>query len=280
MVVSSRAPIAHNILIGAAAELRLSTLRAQGILVPRVGDLPPLAAETAAQLLERSVVELPAPEGAVSLETKGGQESVEREAVAIVGMGALFPQAADLDGYWKALRQGVDAIGEVPDSHWSLEDYYDEDPQAPDMTYGRRGGFLDVDLIRRSRNSPTIMEPTDTSSCGGDGRSPGSHDAGYGDSVAWDRSRLRGSRGHWNPGVGDQPRCSTQASCGAVPSKKRVSMRGLKTWSLVSPSYVSWQESPFWIARQRGRRTDRQPFGLVERTVLWMLPPVVSAHST
>ena len=134
-----------------------------------------LAAETAAQLWSGPLVELPAPEGAVSLETKGGQESVEREAVAIVGMGASFRQAADLDGYWKALRQGVDAIGEVLDSHWSLEDYYDEDPQAPDMTAVGVEELTLLTLIRRSSDSAHDYGGHRYVSVAGlDGRSPGS----------------------------------------------------------------------------------------------------------
>src|SRR4249920_3455261 len=37
-----------------------------------------------------------------------------REPVAIVGMGAVFPGAADLDAYWSNIERGVDAITDVP----------------------------------------------------------------------------------------------------------------------------------------------------------------------
>src|SRR5689334_5812494 len=63
--------------------------------------------------------------------------------VAIIGMGCLFPQADGLARYWANIRTGVDAITDVPETHWSADDYFDDDPKAPDRTYARRGGFLD-----------------------------------------------------------------------------------------------------------------------------------------
>ena len=62
--------------------------------------------------------------------------------VAIIGMGCMFPQAEDLARYWANIRKGVDAITEVPESHWRVADYFDSDPKAPDRTYAHRGGFL------------------------------------------------------------------------------------------------------------------------------------------
>ncbi|MFD5542828.1 beta-ketoacyl synthase N-terminal-like domain-containing protein, partial [Streptomyces sp. NPDC127079] len=69
-----------------------------------------------------------------------------RAPVAIVGMAVLLPGAADLDAYWRNLRDGVDAIGEVPEGRWDA-DYYRPGsatgPAAPDQVYCRRGGFVD-----------------------------------------------------------------------------------------------------------------------------------------
>ncbi|MCE9567577.1 MAG: SDR family NAD(P)-dependent oxidoreductase [Planctomycetes bacterium] len=66
------------------------------------------------------------------------------EPLAIVGIGCLFPKAAGPGFYWANVKQGVDCIDEVPATHWNPADYFDADPKAPDMTYARRGGFLDV----------------------------------------------------------------------------------------------------------------------------------------
>ena len=72
--------------------------------------------------------------------------------IAIVGISCLFPGAGGLRDYWANVRDGVDAISDIPDSHWKTSDFFDADPKAPDMTYGRRGGFIDpVAELRRSQ---------------------------------------------------------------------------------------------------------------------------------
>ncbi|MGW6983917.1 beta-ketoacyl synthase N-terminal-like domain-containing protein [Streptomyces sp. NPDC054932] len=66
---------------------------------------------------------------------------------AIVGMGAVFPGAADLAAYRRNLLAGTDSIGEVPPGRWDPEVYYDPQgatgPVAGDRFYCRRGGFVD-----------------------------------------------------------------------------------------------------------------------------------------
>jgi acyl transferase domain-containing protein/NADP-dependent 3-hydroxy acid dehydrogenase YdfG len=76
----------------------------------------------------------------------------------------MFPQAEDLTRYWANIRNCVDAITDVPESHWKLADYYDRDPQAPDRTYAHRGGFLtpvDFPLLDFGI-SPNSIAATDT----------------------------------------------------------------------------------------------------------------------
>src|SRR5690348_12626049 len=62
--------------------------------------------------------------------------------VAIVGMAAVFPGAADLAGYWRNLSGGVDAITDVPPARWDAE-FFDPATAGVDRFYCRRGGFLD-----------------------------------------------------------------------------------------------------------------------------------------
>ena len=84
--------------------------------------------------------------------------------VAVVGMGCLFPKAEDLGRFWSNIRERLDAITEVPSTHWRPEDYYDADPKAPDRTYARRGGFLtpvDFPLLDFGI-APNAVEATDT----------------------------------------------------------------------------------------------------------------------
>ena len=71
--------------------------------------------------------------------TKGREHDVP---LAIIGISCIFPEADGLEAYWHNIRNGVDAITEVPSTHWSPEDFFDADPKAPDMTYAQRGGFI------------------------------------------------------------------------------------------------------------------------------------------
>ena len=66
------------------------------------------------------------------------------EAIAIVGAGCRFPGGADdLESFWRILRDGIDAVGEVPASRWDVDRWYDPHPDAPGKMYTRSGGFLE-----------------------------------------------------------------------------------------------------------------------------------------
>jgi 3-oxoacyl-(acyl-carrier-protein) synthase/SAM-dependent methyltransferase len=62
--------------------------------------------------------------------------------VAIIGMSCRFPGADDLGAFWRLLRDGVDAVGEIPADRWDVDAWYDPDPQAPGKMSTRHGGFL------------------------------------------------------------------------------------------------------------------------------------------
>ncbi|MBK7660402.1 MAG: SDR family NAD(P)-dependent oxidoreductase [Betaproteobacteria bacterium] len=65
------------------------------------------------------------------------------EPVAVIGMGCRFPGGADSPGqYWDLLREGRDAISDVPRDRWDNEAYFDPDPDAPGRISVRAGGFL------------------------------------------------------------------------------------------------------------------------------------------
>ncbi len=70
-------------------------------------------------------------------------EYAQTEPIAIVGMGLRFPgDATTPDSYWALLRDGVDAISDIPADRWNVDAYYDADPNAPGKMYTRAGGFL------------------------------------------------------------------------------------------------------------------------------------------
>ena len=87
------------------------------------------------------------------------------EAIAIVGMAAMYPKSPDLKGFWHLIRAGVDGITEIPETHWRPQDYFNANQKAPDMTYCQRGGFLPAHRFDPTEFSlpPTVLEATDTS---------------------------------------------------------------------------------------------------------------------
>ncbi len=62
---------------------------------------------------------------------------------AVVGYAVRFPGAADADGFWEVLRQGHDAVSEVPQDRWDVEEFFDTDPDAPGKIVTRRAGCID-----------------------------------------------------------------------------------------------------------------------------------------
>ncbi|HUL61341.1 MAG TPA: SDR family NAD(P)-dependent oxidoreductase [Anaeromyxobacteraceae bacterium] len=63
-------------------------------------------------------------------------------AVAVVGIGALLPDAPDAPSFWKNLCERRYSITDVPPERWSVDDYYDPDPSAPDKTYSKIGAWV------------------------------------------------------------------------------------------------------------------------------------------
>ncbi|MCZ7649054.1 MAG: SDR family NAD(P)-dependent oxidoreductase [Planctomycetota bacterium] len=129
----------------------------------------------------------------MSTEASRPPDSAAATPLAIVGMSCLFPKAGSSTAYWANVRNGVDAITEVPATHWRPEDYFDGDPQKPDMTYGRRGGFLspvDFDPLAYGI-SPNNLEATDSAQLLGVwAADQAMRDAGYGPGREFDRERV------------------------------------------------------------------------------------------
>jgi acyl transferase domain-containing protein/D-arabinose 1-dehydrogenase-like Zn-dependent alcohol dehydrogenase/acyl carrier protein len=65
------------------------------------------------------------------------------EPIAIVAVSCRFPGAPNPEAFWELLSEGLDAIGEVPEDRFDINEFYDPDPEAAGKTYTRYGGFLD-----------------------------------------------------------------------------------------------------------------------------------------
>ncbi|MFO7965428.1 MAG: SDR family NAD(P)-dependent oxidoreductase [Desulfobacterales bacterium] len=86
-------------------------------------------------------------------------------SIAVIGMECYFPKSSGLKAYWRLIFRGEDAISDIPDSHWSVDDYYDPDPKKPDRVTCKRGGFLDPIPFDPARFGipPATLEATDSS---------------------------------------------------------------------------------------------------------------------
>jgi acyl transferase domain-containing protein/acyl carrier protein len=118
---------------------------------------------------------------------------VQRDDIAIIGMGCLFPGAGSLAEYWQNVKDGIDCITEIPATHWRPDDYFDADKKAADKTYARRGGFLSPYPFNPLAFgiSPNAIEATDSSQLlGMVVAQQALEDAGYGEKATFDRDRV------------------------------------------------------------------------------------------
>src|SRR5579875_844980 len=88
------------------------------------------------------------------------------EPVAIIGIGCRFPGGVNSpQEFWQLLKEGRDAITEVPPERWPVDKYYDADPDTPGKMPTRRGGFLsqidqfDADFFGISPREAVTMDP-------------------------------------------------------------------------------------------------------------------------
>jgi len=66
----------------------------------------------------------------------------DNEPIAVIGIGCRFPGADNPWEYWNMLRNGVDAVTQVPADRWNKDELYDSDPAAPGKMWSNDGGFI------------------------------------------------------------------------------------------------------------------------------------------
>lgn len=64
------------------------------------------------------------------------------ENIAIIGLGCRFPEAENPKAFWHLMRNGIDAITEIPVDRWQVDEFYDPHPATPGKMCTRWGGFL------------------------------------------------------------------------------------------------------------------------------------------
>src|SRR5688572_31853125 len=88
----------------------------------------------------------PAKQALVVRQLQSRLEALERsqaEPIAIIGMSCRFPGGArDPQSFWEFLKEGGDAITEVPSDRWDWRAFCDPEPMTPGKANTRWGGFL------------------------------------------------------------------------------------------------------------------------------------------
>ncbi|OBI81017.1 type I polyketide synthase [Mycobacterium sp. 1245805.9] len=130
-----------------AVELRRRLERAVGAELPSTLAMDYPRITDVANFLVNDVLSLdaPAPAAATAQPVPAAAAVTARtdEPIAIVAVACRFPGAPDPEAYWELLSGGVDAIREIPDDRFDVDEYYDPDPEAPGKIYTRYGGYLE-----------------------------------------------------------------------------------------------------------------------------------------
>ncbi|MFS0762817.1 SDR family NAD(P)-dependent oxidoreductase [Peribacillus phoenicis] len=96
---------------------------------------------------------------------KEGKVKLNQKDIAIIGFSGRFPGATDINMYWSNISEGISSILEVPAQRWKVEEYYDSNPQIPNKSYSKWGGFIpDVDkfdapFFNISKHEAKLMDP-------------------------------------------------------------------------------------------------------------------------
>lgn len=98
--------------------------------------------------------------------TNNRLKTTEKEPIAIIGIGCRFPGGVNSpESFWNLLRDGTDAIGEIPQDRWNMKTFYDSDREKAGKTYVRWGGFLDkidefdAQFFRISPREAAVIDP-------------------------------------------------------------------------------------------------------------------------
>ena len=66
----------------------------------------------------------------------------ETTAIAIVGVGAILPDAPNVQAFWRNIQAGRYSISDVTPDRWKAELFYSPDPSILDKTYSKIGGWV------------------------------------------------------------------------------------------------------------------------------------------
>ena len=85
-----------------------------------------------------SIIETPEKEDVKSIPK---HKDIVDEPIAIIGMECRFPGADNVDAFWDLIKNGKDAVSEIPPDRFNSNDYYNAQEPAGKMS--KWGGFID-----------------------------------------------------------------------------------------------------------------------------------------
>jgi acyl transferase domain-containing protein/NAD(P)H-dependent flavin oxidoreductase YrpB (nitropropane dioxygenase family)/acyl carrier protein len=81
-------------------------------------------------------------DGAANAAPAAADASAAPADIAIVGMAGIFPDAANIDEYWRNIVFNRNSITEVPEERWQPALFYDPDTKDTDHVVSKWGGFI------------------------------------------------------------------------------------------------------------------------------------------
>ncbi len=99
-----------------------------------------------------------------SIKQKSGQQSVEKERIAITGMAAINSLGNNPEEIWQACLSLKSGLTQVPNDKWNHDAIYRPDSNLPGTTYCNVGGFLFFDISRQDLGiAPHVFRTMSTS---------------------------------------------------------------------------------------------------------------------
>ena len=95
---------------------------------------------TALQAYRRALT--PASKETSSMRDAPESEDPSKDAIAIVGLGCILPDAPSIDSFWTNIVEGRNCISEVPLDRWDPDLFWSSDRKEDDKTYAKIGGFI------------------------------------------------------------------------------------------------------------------------------------------
>lgn len=90
----------------------------------------------------------------------------QEDDIAVIGMACRFPGGVNNpEEFWYVMKNGIDAISEIPANRWDLDRYFDPDHKKPRRISSKYGGFLDqvdgfdADFFHMSSQEAVYTDP-------------------------------------------------------------------------------------------------------------------------